>query len=220
MTTKTSTFWSTSPGKKIAMAISGIVIFGFVVAHMLGNLQIFYGPERINAYAAFLQGLGPLLWVFRIVMLLALGIHFVAALLVTLQNMAARPQKYTVHAYRKTTFAARTMWLGGPAIALFVIYHLGHLTVGCVHAEFTDNVYNNIVVGFQTPWVSAVYITAMCIVGLHLYHGLSSMFQSLGLSHPRWNKWRNIFAVCFSFAVTILNTSIPASVLLGILAPV
>jgi succinate dehydrogenase / fumarate reductase, cytochrome b subunit len=222
-------FYSTSVGKKVVMAITGFIVFGFVVVHLVGNLQMFSGPEKINAYAAFLQGLGGVLWVFRAVIAVSVVWHVLAATQVTLQSWAARPDGYAVTRYRATTYAARTMRWGGPIIALFVLYHLLHLTTGHLHpdpAGFTAepgkeiNVYNNVVYGFQVWWVSAVYIVAILAVGLHLYHGVWSMMQTLGLNHPKWNEWRRVCAIAFALFVTAAGVSIPIAVLLGIVQPV
>lgn len=228
MTGKRMGFYGTAVGKKVVMALTGFITFGFVAAHVLGNLQIFLGPERLNRYAAFLQGLGGLLWVFRAVMLISVVLHVVAATQVTLQSWAARPVGYAVHRLRETTYAARTMRWGGPVIGLFVIFHLLHFTTGHLHptpeafhpaAGEAVDVFNNVVRGFQVPWASAVYMLAMVLVGLHLYHGVWSMLQTVGASCPKWNPWRRRFAVAFALFVTLGGLSIPAAVLAGLVAP-
>ena len=220
MTQSKTTFYSTSVGKKVVMAVTGVLAFSFVVIHMIGNMQVFVSASAINRYARFLHDLGPGLWVFRILMAVIILVHMIAATQVTLQNMNARPNRYARTKYRETSYAARTMWLGGPIIALFVIYHLMHLTFGTAHTSFSDNVYNNVVFGFQVPWVSAIYIVAMLLLGLHLSHGLWSMFQSMGLNHPKWNRARRIFAYLFGLGIAIGNISIPVSILAGIVRPV
>jgi succinate dehydrogenase / fumarate reductase cytochrome b subunit len=187
---------------------------------MVGNLQVFQGAEKLNAYADFLHSMGGFLWVFRLVMAFAIILHIISATLVTLQNIQARPQRYKVQRYRTSTYAARTMWIGGPLIACFVIYHLLHLTVGSVHPGFTENVYNNVVFGFRVWWISLFYIAIMAVLGLHLFHGLSSMFKSVGAVHPKWKGWMQAFAVAFSLAIAVGNISIPVSVLIGIVNPV
>jgi succinate dehydrogenase / fumarate reductase cytochrome b subunit len=223
------TFYRTAVGKKVVMAITGCITFGFVAVHVLGNLQIFMGPERLNKYAAFLQGLGGLLWVIRGVLVISVVLHIWSATLVTLQSWAARPKGYKVQRFRETTYAARTMRWGGPVIALFVIYHLLHFTTGQLHpspetfhatADGMMNVYNNVIHGFQVPWTAAVYMVAMVLVGLHLYHGVWSMLQTIGASHPKWNAWRRRFALVFALFVTLGGLSIPASVLAGLVVPV
>ncbi|MBN1656559.1 MAG: succinate dehydrogenase cytochrome b subunit [Deltaproteobacteria bacterium] len=222
-------FYTTSVGKKIVMAISGFIVFGFVVIHLVGNLQIFFGPETLNRYAEMLQGLGGALWLFRALLLLSIVLHIVAATQVTLQSWQARPKGYAVTRYRTTSYAARTMRWGGPLIALFVVYHILHLTTGGLHprpagfisqAGGTINVYNNVVYGFQIWWTSALYIIAILALCLHLYHGVSSMMQSVGLNHPRWNQWRRFAAVFFSLFVAAAGVSIPLAVLLGLVQPV
>jgi succinate dehydrogenase / fumarate reductase cytochrome b subunit len=214
-----TTFVGTSIGKKVVMAVTGFIVFGFVAVHITGNLLVFRGPDAINQYAALLQGLGPGLWVFRGVLFLSVVLHIITATQVSLQSLGARPVGYRSQRFRDTTYAARTMRWGGPVIALFVIYHLLHLTFGVARppgAGFDPlNVYNNVVTGFQVWWISAVYMIAMAAVGLHLYHGLWSMFQSLGLAHAKWNDWRRLFAVVFACAVTAAGLSIPISVLVG-----
>ncbi len=220
MTTAAITFYESSVGKKAVMAITGFLTFGWVVVHMLGNLQIFLGADKLNHYGEFLESLGGLLWVVRGLMLISILLHLLAATQVTLQSWAARPVAYRSRRFRDTSYAARTMWLGGPLIGLFICYHLLHLTFGTVHPDFTDNLYNNIVFGFQVPAAAAVYIVAMVVLGLHFSHGLWSMFQSLGLSHPKWNKARTVFAVCFGLIIAGGNISIPTAVLLGYLQPV
>jgi len=229
MTTAEMTFYRTAVGKKVVMAITGFITFGFVAVHVLGNLQIFLGPERLNKYAAFLQDLGGLLWVIRGVLIISVVLHIWSATLVTLQSWGARPKGYAVHRLRETTYAARTMRWGGPIIGLFVIYHLLHFTTGQLHpspetfhatADGVMNVFNNVVLGFQVPWTAAVYMVAMVFVGLHLYHGVWSMLQTIGASCPRWNPWRRRFAVLFALFVTLGGLSIPISVLAGIVVPV
>ena len=224
MTTTTMTFYRTAVGKKVVMAITGFIVFGFVVVHMLGNLQIYMGPEQLDKYAAFLQGLGGLLWVARGVLLISIGLHIWSAAAVTLQDWGARPQGYVKQKYRETTYAARTMWWGGPIIALFVIYHVLHFTTGDVHPTASafdqTTVYNNVVRGFQIWWASAVYIVACLFVALHLYHGVWSMLQTLGAAHPRYNGWRKAASVLLAVAVGVGNISMPVAVLTGLIEPV
>ncbi len=233
MLSKPLGFVETTIGKKVVMAVTGFIVIGFVVAHMVGNLQIFMGPEKLNGYAAFLRGLGGGLWVFRIVIALSAVLHIVSAAQVTLASLKARPVGYKVNKFLESSYAARTMRWGGPILLLFVVYHLLHFTIGSAHPsaglgsahpngagfDATD-VYNNVVVGFQVWWVSAVYIAAMILLGLHILHGAFSMFQSVGLNHPKWNLWRVVIAVVLAGAVTIGNISMPAAVLLGFLNPV
>lgn len=223
------TFLETSVGKKVLMATTGFIIFGFVVVHILGNLQLFLGADTLNHYAAFLQNSGPLKWTVRLVLAVSVLVHIVSATQVTLQNWRARPQKYAVQRFRETTYAARTMWLGGPIIGLFVVYHLLHFTTGQLHpvkagfvpdADGVINVYNNVVLGFQDPRASIVYIITMVLIGLHLYHGLWSMMQSVGVNHPKYNHWRKGFAIVFALFVAGAGISLPVAVLSGLVTPV
>ncbi|MDD5308187.1 MAG: succinate dehydrogenase cytochrome b subunit [Deltaproteobacteria bacterium] len=220
MATKVMTFYGTSIGKKVVMAVTGFIVFGFVTVHMLGNLQVFSGPEKLNAYAHFLKSVPAFLWTFRGLILISAVLHILAATQLTLQSWSARPQGYAVQRYRETTYAARTVRWGGPIIGLFLVYHILHFTTGQVHPSFSDNVYNNVVTGFAVWWVSVFYIVAVAFVGLHLYHGVWSMFQTVGLNHPKWNVWPRVFAVAFSLAVFAGMVSVPIAALAGLVRPV
>ncbi len=219
-------FWKSSLGKKAVMAVSGIVLFGFILGHMLGNLKLYLGAEALNHYAEWLREMGsPLfphesaLWIFRLVLLAAVGAHMWSAWKVTRESWAARPSKYVRTERVQLDYAARTMRWGGVIIGLFVLFHLLHLTTGTVHGDFVPgDVYHNVVAGFSVWWVSAVYILANLFLGLHLYHGVWSMFQSLGLSHPTYNSWRRNFAVAFAVVVTVGNVSFPVAVLTGLVS--
>jgi succinate dehydrogenase / fumarate reductase cytochrome b subunit len=220
METSAVGFNSTSIGKKVVMAATGFIVFFFVTVHLIGNLQIFQGPEKLNAYADFLQNLGVFLWVFRVVLVISAILHIIAATQLTLRSWKARSTRYKVRRYRETTYAARTMRFGGPIIALFVLYHLLHFTFGVAHADFSDSVYHNVVAGFQVWWVSLVYMVALVFLGLHLYHGVWSMFQSMGAAHPKWNPWRRAIAVGFALFLTAAGLSVPLAVLSGVVPPV
>jgi succinate dehydrogenase / fumarate reductase cytochrome b subunit len=224
MASKVMTFYGTSVGKKVVMAVTDFIVFGFVVVHMIGNLQIFLGPAKIDGYARFLKSTGSFLWVFRGTLLLAAALHVLSATQVTLQSWAARPEGYAVQRYRGTTYAARTMRWGGPIIALFVLYHILHFTTGDVHPDGSAfvgaNVYNNVVHGFRVPWTAGVYIVAVAAVGLHLYHGVWSMLQTIGAAHPKYNVWRRYLAAAFAVAVTLGMMIVPVSVLAGWVKPV
>ncbi len=208
--------YSTSIGKKFVVAITGVILFLFVLGHMFGNLQIFVGAERLNAYAAFLQNLGELLWAVRSFLFLALVLHITAITQLFFQNMGARPVKYRVKKTRETDLSARTMIYSGPAILAFLVYHLLHFTYGSVHSDFVHgDVYHNVVSGFSIWWVSFVYIVANILLGLHFKHGLWSWFQTLGFAHPKYNKWRTNFATFFAYLIIVGNVSMPIAVLSG-----
>lgn len=212
-------------GKKAVMAVTGVMLFGFVLVHMLGNLKLYQGPEKLNAYAEWLREVGSpvlphsgLLWIARVVLLVAVILHVTAATQLTLRSLRARSQDYHQRVAIQSTYAARTMRWGGVLIALYVFYHLAHLTWGTAHPTFVaGDVYGNVVKGFQIWWVSAVYMVAQVALGFHLYHGLWSLFQTLGWWRPDGEKdWRRQFSLVFAWVVTLGNLSFPLAVLAGV----
>lgn len=217
-------FYRTSVGKKAVMAVTGIVLFGFVLGHMLGNLKLYLGAEALNHYAEWLRELGsPFLphgvglWIARLVLLGAVLLHMHAALMLTLISRSARPQGYRQRQTVAADYAVRTMRWGGVMILLFVIYHLLHLTFGTLHPDFEPgNVYANVVRGFQDPLASSVYILANLALGFHLFHGLWSLFQTLGWNNPAFNSYRRSFAVTFAVIIAAGNLSFPLAVLTGL----
>lgn len=218
---KALTFIDTTIGKKIVMALSGLAMFGFVIGHMLGNLQVFLGPEAFNAYAVGLHSLGGLLWVARIGLLVALVAHVVTALQLVARSSAARPVNYQVKKNEATSFAALTMKYSGFTLLFFLLYHLAHFTfpgvaMGAYEHQHFSRVYTNFVNGFSIPWVVALYVAAMISLGLHLYHGAQSLFQSLGISSPLRDKTVRGGAQFLALVVTIGNIVLPLSVLLGL----
>lgn len=217
---RTEPFAASTIGKKVVMAVTGIVLFGFVVGHMIGNLQAYMGPEALNAYAVWLRELmhGAALWIVRAVLLLSVILHIWSATALTIDNRRARPIGYRKREYERSTYASRTMVWSGPILALFVIYHLLHFTFGTVHPSFVEgDVYHNFVAGFQSVPVSVFYIIAMLALGYHLYHGIWSMLQTLGLSHPRYNFLRHGFAGLMTAIVVVGNISFPLAVLTGVI---
>jgi succinate dehydrogenase / fumarate reductase cytochrome b subunit len=216
-------FWQTTVGKKAIMAITGVILFGFVVGHLLGNLQIYLPPEKINHYAATLRSFPSLLWGARITLLIAVGLHIWSSFELWLLQRAARPINYVKKVNEHSTYASRTMLWSGPIIAAFVIFHLLHLTFGTVHpgGPFDEhNVYNNVVTGFQVWPVSLFYIITMILLCYHLYHGLWSMFQSLGFSHPVYTPWIKLLARVVAILIAAGNISIPVAILAGFIKPV
>ena len=202
------------------MAATGLILFGFVILHMVGNLLAYIGPEALNAYALWLRELlhGAGLWIARGVLLAAVILHIWAAISLTIDNRRARPVGYRRRRWEESTYASRTMVWSGPILALFLIYHLLHFTTGTVHPNFVEgDAYHNFVTGFRVLPVSVFYILAMLCLGLHLYHGAWSMLQTLGLSHPRWNRLRYAVAGTFTTVVVLGNISFPVAVLLGII---
>jgi succinate dehydrogenase / fumarate reductase cytochrome b subunit len=213
-------FLDATVGKKAVMAVTGLILFGFVVAHMSGNLLAYLGPEALNAYAVWLRELlhGAGLWIARAVLLLAVILHIWSAVSLTKDNRKARPVDYRQRHWVESTYASRTMVWSGPILALFIVYHLLHFTTGNLHPNFVEgDVYHNFVAGFRVIPVSAFYILAMLALGLHLYHGVWSMLQTLGLSHPRWNPLRKAFATAMTAIVVLGNISFPIAVLLGVI---
>ena len=211
--------------KKYVMAVTGVMLFGFVLTHMAGNLKAYAGPEAFNHYAEGLRelgkpifGHGQFLWVARLGLLGAVGLHIWSAFSLTAQNKKARPERYAKETHQKSTYASRTMIWGGIIVLLFVVYHLLHLTFGTVHSDFiAGDVYHNFVVGFQSPLIAGFYILANVALGFHLYHGLWSMFQSLGWNGANFNDLRKKFAVAFALIVSAANISFPIAVLTGII---
>lgn len=222
-------FYRSDLGKKAVMAGTGVLLFGFVLGHMVGNLKLYLGAESLNHYAEWLREVGApllppggLLWIFRLALLAAVGLHILSATQLTLKNLRARPTDYRERNVLEATYAARTMRWGGVIIALFVFYHLAHLTWGWgwAHPDFVPgDVYHNVVAGFSVWWVSGFYIVANLALGLHLYHGLWSMFQSLGWyvqGNP--HDWRRRFAQVFAVVIVAANISFPVAVLSGLVS--
>jgi succinate dehydrogenase / fumarate reductase cytochrome b subunit len=217
---ESESFLGSSIGRKIVMAITGLVLFGFVLFHMVGNLQVYLGPEAMNHYAELLRGLvhGWALWAFRIVLLAAVLLHIWAATSLTLDNRTARPVGYRTQRWREATYASRTMRWSGVILFFFIVYHLLHFTTGQAHPDFVPgDVYRNFIVGFQSIPASIAYIVAMVLLGLHLKHGVWSMCQTLGLSHPRYNRAARLASWAFAAIVVIGNISFPLAVLAGVL---
>ncbi len=216
-------WYATSVGKKIAMAATGVLLVLYVVVHMLANLKLYQGPEQINAYAEFLReagapvlARGQFLWLARAVLLAAVLVHVVAAIQLARRSRAARPVGYRTPPHDELSYASRTMRWGGVIIALFVVYHILHLTTGDVHPDYVPGeVYHNVVAGFRSWPASLAYMLAMLALGLHLYHGIWSMTQTLGINHPRVDRFRRPVAAMVAGAVMLGNLSFPIAVLAG-----
>ncbi len=228
------------------MAVTGLILIGFVVGHLIGNLQVFQHPDSLNGYAQFLHNLGPLLWIARIGLLVAVGIHIWAATVLTLENNKARGGAYGFKHTIRATLASRTMRLTGYVVLAFIIYHIAHFTIGAAQsASFKENlppytmqheyrvagfpviaagakvpdVHNMVILGFQNPIVSLFYIVAVGLLSFHLLHGIDSLFQTLGLRSTRWGGGLRKFAVVFCAAYFFFNLMIPATVLSGRIQP-
>ena len=189
--------WDSSVGKKAVMAVTGLVLVAYLVTHVLANLLVFTGPDRINRYAALLHGTGGALWGARLVLLVAAILHIVAAVQLALRSRAARPERYAGgRETQASTLAARTILWGGLLILAFLVYHILHFTTGTAHPDFVElNPYHNVATGFRNPWVAGVYLVAMIALTLHLYHGLWSSGRSLGVSQPSPQPFRRELAL-------------------------
>ncbi len=217
------TLFRSTVGTKVIMGATGVILAAFVVVHMLGNLQIYLGPEALNAYAESLRHMPVLLWGARLVLLAAVALHIASAVRLTRLNRAARPQPYELWNPQVTTYAARTMFMGGLILAAFILYHLAHFTFGLTHPEHfalhdskgRHDVYGMVVMGFRQPLVSFFYILAMIPLLLHLQHGVSSIFQTFGINHPKVNAFVRGIGPAVAWVVFIGNVSIPLAVLAG-----
>jgi succinate dehydrogenase / fumarate reductase cytochrome b subunit len=201
------------------MALTGAIGVGYVTAHMLGNLQVFEGAGKINAYAALLKSNMGLLWMARSVLIIAVILHIVAAYQLARISQKSRPVGYKRWRAAGSDFASRTMRWTGPLLALFIVYHLLHLTTGAVHPHFVEaDVYHNVISGFRVWYVSVIYIVAMLMLALHLYHGAWSMFESLGVNHPKYNRLIRFLATILTAIVAAGFIAIPAAVLMGFIS--
>lgn len=212
--------YRSSVGKKAIMAVTGLIGVGFVIGHMIGNLQIFLpdAEAKLQAYALFLRkaGDGGLLWVVRFVLLAAVGLHIFAAYQLTITSWNARPSGYKKWIPTGSDYASRTMRWSGPILLFFIVYHLLDLTLGTVNPSFEHlNPYRNMIASFQILPVAALYVIAQLALGFHLFHGIWSMFQSLGVNHPEYNGMLKTISVVITVVVVTGNISIPVAVLTG-----
>lgn len=214
--------YHSSLGKKYVMAITGLLLFLFVIVHMAGNLQVFLGREPMNAYAALLASKPALLWTARIGLFVIAVLHIISALQLAAENRAARPQPYA-EGKPIATLASRTILVSGLIIFAFIVYHLMHFTLGVTNPDFADlhdplgqhDVYQMVIEGFRNPYVSVFYIVSMGLLCLHLSHGVSSLFQSLGIRRRTTAASFHRFAQVAALVIFIGNCSIPIAVLAG-----
>ncbi|MEO6594444.1 MAG: succinate dehydrogenase cytochrome b subunit [Planctomycetota bacterium] len=220
-----SEFWRSSVGGKVTMAVTGILLFGFVVAHLLGNLQLFAGSRAINAYAEFLASKGGLLWAARIGLLAIFTLHVVTAIRLSRANKAARPVAYSKEATVQATFASRSMVFSGLSLLVFVIYHLLHFTFGVTNpGHFArkgmnaggHDVYAMVTASFSVPAIAIAYAAFQLVLFLHLRHGIQSFAQTLGLNHSRYTPVVNILSIALAALIAGGNLLLSLSVLLGI----
>lgn len=222
-----SSYIRSSVGAKHIMAITGLMLSVFVLIHMLGNLLVFAGQDAMNDYAVTLQGMGALLWVARLGLLGAVALHIASGLRLAALNRAARPVKYKMYKPVRSPFYARAMMWSGLALLFFIIYHLLHFTFGAVQPETYSamemlpdgtarhDVYSMVVLSFQVPAVAASYVVAMAFLCMHLAHGMSSFFQSLGLNHPKYNNVIRYVGPVYAGIIFTGNTLIPLAILAG-----
>ena len=221
-------FYRSAVGKKWVMALTGIALMGYVFFHLLGNLKVYLGPEDVNHYGEWLRELlvpflprTVTLWLLRIGLILAFVFHIHAAASLTLMNRRARPENVYISRrdWQAASAASRSMRYTGVIVLLFVIFHLSDLTWGTTNPDFVrGDVYRNMVASFDRPLIAAIYVVANLALGLHLFHGSWSMFQSLGLNNPKWNSWRRSFAIGFAALITLGNLSFPIAVQTGVLS--
>jgi succinate dehydrogenase / fumarate reductase cytochrome b subunit len=213
-------FWRSTVGKKIVMAVTGLVWVAFVILHMAGNLQAFLGAEKLNGYAAMLHGpLAELVWLQRIVLLVALVLHVTAAVQLTRLKSAARPVGYHGQKYQGATWGSRTIRIGGFLLLLFIVLHILHFTTNTLRpaAYVPGNLYANIVASFRIWWVVLLYVVAMVALLGHLFHGAWSSFRSLGVAAPSENALERRFPTLLAVVVTLGFIAVPLAVFFGVL---
>jgi succinate dehydrogenase / fumarate reductase, cytochrome b subunit len=212
---------ATAVGKKYAMAISGLVLMGYVLLHMVGNLKIYFGAESMDKYSEWLREVGEpalprewLLWGIRILLLVAVFVHIYAAYSLTMMNRRARPVKYASQRdYVAADFASRTMRWTGIIVVLFVVWHLLDLTWGTTNPDFVSgDPYHNVIASFDRIPVAIAYVIANLALGVHLYHGAWSLFQSMGW----YGTWRRTFSIAFAGVIVLGNVSFPLAVMFGV----
>lgn len=225
-------FWASTIGKKMVMAVSGLILVGFVIGHMAGNLKVFMGQDehgvyKLDHYAEFLRtmgsdfaGEGTLLWGVRIVLLVALIAHVASGISLSILNRKAKPQNYAVPRYRSANAASRTMLYGGLALLTFIVLHILHFTTGTIYGpSFQEgHVYSNVWWAFQNKLTALLYILAMGALSLHLYHGTWSMFQTLGVDTPAWNKGIKTGAKILAVLLFVGFSIVPFAITFGLLA--
>jgi succinate dehydrogenase / fumarate reductase cytochrome b subunit len=210
--------WDSSVGKKVVMAVTGLIMLAYLITHVLANLLVFQGPSKINAYSAFLHGTGGALWAARLVLLAALVLHVIAAVQLAARSQEARPVGYLAgREPQVSTLASRTIRWGGALILVFLIYHILHFTVGTAHPDFIEgDPYHNVAAGFRDLLVVVFYLIAMATVGLHLYHGVWSSGRSLGMSPPSPTPLRRTIALILALLIWLGFTVIPIAVYAGV----
>jgi succinate dehydrogenase / fumarate reductase cytochrome b subunit len=212
-------FYGSMVGKKVVMGVTGLIGVGYVILHALGNLLLFRGPEAINSYAHFLKSTGELLWAVRIVLIVSVILHVIAAVQLTRQSRAARPIAYAKREPQAATAASRTMRWGGALLLLFIVLHILHFTTGTIRpagAFSSEDVYANVVTSFRIWWVALFYVIAMLALGLHLFHGAWSSVRSIGVSRPSPEPLHHRISLAIALFVWAAFTAVPIAVFAGI----
>ncbi|HEY1953864.1 MAG TPA: succinate dehydrogenase cytochrome b subunit [Gemmatimonadaceae bacterium] len=212
-------FYASMVGKKFVMGVTGLIGVGFVILHSLGNLLVFRGSGALNSYSHFLKSTGELLWALRIVLIVAVVLHVIAAIQLTRQSRAARPAGYVRREPQASTYASRTMRWGGALLLIFIVLHILHFTTGTIRPAgyFShDDVYANVVTSFRIWWVALFYILSMIALGLHLFHGAWSSVRSIGVSPPSAHPLHRRVSLVIAVLVWAAFTSIPLAILTGV----
>lgn len=217
-------FFTSSIGRKVLVAATGLLLLLFLVAHLIGNMLFFLGPEALNSYAAALKANPAVLWFARIALLVVFVLHIVNAIVLAMQNRAARGKQYEQKYFRAASSASRTMAITGLVVLAYVIWHLSHFTLGVTHPEHfamhdqtgRHNVYAMVLEGFRIPLVAWGYVAAMLVVAFHLSHGIQSMFQTVGLRNQKYFPAIKRFSLIFSLLLCLGFSSIPLAVQLGL----
>ncbi len=211
-------FYASMVGKKVVMGVTGLIGIGFVVLHSLGNLLVFRGPEAINSYSHFLKSTGELLWALRVVLIVAVVLHVIAAVQLTRQSRAARPIDYTKRETQVATIASRSMRWGGALLLVFIVFHILHFTTGTIQpagAFSQQDVYANVVTSFRVWWVALFYVVAMIALGLHLFHGAWSSVRSIGVSPASPRPLERRVSLLIAVLVWAAFTAVPVAVIAG-----
>ncbi len=217
-------FYQSSIGKKYIVAVTALLLILYVLGHLAGNLQIYMGPDRINTYAKFLHDLGPILWLVRVVLLAAFVTHIMATIQLAQENRLAKPQKYAVAGYQRSTMASRTMIVSGLIVLCFVIYHLLQFTAQVTDPAFREvhdsigrhDVYRMLILGFRHPLISLFYVVALFLLTTHLSHGFASVAQTLGINNRKIANLVSTGGQTLSWLIFAGYISIPVTILLGI----
>jgi succinate dehydrogenase / fumarate reductase cytochrome b subunit len=222
-----TTFYRSTIGKKVIMGVTGLIGIGFVILHIAGNLQAFVGQSKLNAYSAMLHGpLNELLWLLRVVLVVAVVLHVLMAYQLTLRSREARPIAYQKREPQVSTLASRTMKWGGVLILVFIVFHILHFTTetvdpggsrGMIDLRGDRDIYGNIVSSFRVWWVAAFYLIAMVALGLHLYHGAWSSMRTLGYAKASVNPLHRRAAFVVAVVVWLGFTLVPLGVIAGII---